>query len=148
MVFLFPFFLLSKRIAISFVANSPIFNIFFALCEWVTGFTATGRQTTALSREKELEANEFSVTNDLRNALIQKELIMRNHAIERSARCTLQEKEGKHCDLGKQTAKMQMRAIGKPAWPAGAICGRVASMKEVRKSCLVERQDNVYETRQ
>ena len=73
---------------------------------------------------------------------------MRNHAIVRSARCTLQERGGKHCDLGKQTAKMQTRAIGKPAWPAGAVCGRVASIKKVRKSCLVERQDDVYVTRQ
>ena len=33
----FLFFFLSKRIAISFVADFPVINILFALCELVTG---------------------------------------------------------------------------------------------------------------
>jgi len=49
-------------------------------------------------------------------------------------------------DLG-DCSEMQMRAMRKPARLAKASVGGSQSIEAVRKSCLVERQDDVYVTR-
>ena len=61
---------------------------------------------------------------------------------------TLQEREREReseesiCDL-KDNNEMQVRAIGKPARPAEASVRGSQSIEVVKKSCLVERQDDV-----
>jgi len=62
-----PFFLLSKRIEISFVADFQII-----LYELIIVFFTPGGQTHAFFTGNGTGSKEYSVTNDLRNAIIQR----------------------------------------------------------------------------